>query len=96
MAKPPYEVEKALDEVIGKQWREDAHAGALCAWRNRLVRWTGAALLAILAAVAVVAILEANRPRPGAALPSQPVQVLVLPPQGEKNPATPEGVRDRK
>jgi hypothetical protein len=95
MAKPPYDVEKALDQVIGKQWREDAHAGALRAWRNRLVKWTGAALLAILAAVAVVAILEANRPRP-APPSSKPVQVLVLPAQGEKNPATPEGVRDRK
>ena len=96
MDKPPFDVDKALDEVIGKRWRADSHAPMLRTWRNRVVKWTAAALLAIVVSVSIVAILEANRPRPGAKPAPLPVQVQLLPSPAEKNPAAPEGARDPK
>jgi len=93
--KPPFDVDKALDEVIGKRWRADANAPVLRTWRDRLLKWTAAALLAVVVSISIVAILEANRPRPAAKPAPLTVQVQVLP-SDEKNPAAPEGARDAK
>ena len=84
MAKDPFfDVQKALDEVVGKKWKDEAPPAERL--KGRLVKWGLGAIVGVSLAALVVFALEKNKPVPGAAkAPRKPVVIQVVPPKGEQ------------
>jgi hypothetical protein len=79
VAKDPFfDVQKALDEVIGKKWKDEAPAAERL--KARLVKWALGAIVGVSLAALVVIVLEKNKPAPGAPkAPAKPVVIQVIP-----------------
>ena len=83
VAKDPFfDVQKALDDVIGKKWKDEEPPAERI--KGRLLKWTLGAIVGVSLAALVVFILEKNKPVPGASkAPQKPVVIQVIPKKGE-------------
>lgn len=77
MAKGDAEVKKALDAVVGEEFRPKI------AWRVRLARWIAGACIALGVVAAIVAILHTHiyqaQTAPPPPPPPRPVNIQIVP-----------------
>ncbi len=75
------DIEKKLDEVVGKRFDEERYGTASARWRRRLLKWAlGVAFAAAAAAIVFVVLdrhLKAAHDKPGTV--KEPVPVRIIP-----------------
>ena len=84
MHDPRDDVAKELDKVIGTAYDSLAEKGAL---KRRLAKWVAGTLFAILAACAIIFVIETHRLPPNPPQPAvKPVPIQIVPEPQQRNP----------